>query len=336
MAAPPHNPNNDYEVPSPPTDGISCMSFSPVARIFVAGSWDNQVRCWEVQGTSTGIWAVPKVSMSHEGPVLCTAFSVDGMRVFSGGCDNKAKCWTLGQQPVQIGQHAAPIKTIHCIDELNVVATGSWDKTIKYWDGRSPTPAADVPVPERVYAMDVNFPLMVCATAERLITVYDVRQPTVEYKRIQSPLKYQSRCISAFPDKTGFALGSIEGRCAIHHVEDRDQQRNFTFKCHRDGNNVFAVNSIAFNKTFGTFSTTGSDGVFNFWDKDSKQRLKPFLKCPQPIPAGVFSHDTSLFAYAVSYDWSKGSTFYNPHTMKNLLFIHVVQEAEVKNRAPRR
>jgi len=24
----------------------------------------------------------------------------------------------------------------------------------------------------------------------------------------------------------------------------------------------------------GTFATTGSDGGFNFWDKDSKQRLK--------------------------------------------------------------
>lgn len=27
-------------------------------------------------------------------------------------------------------------------------------------------------------------------------------------------------------------------------------------------------------KVQGTFATAGSDGAFNFWDKDSKQRLK--------------------------------------------------------------
>jgi mRNA export factor len=41
---------------------------------------------------------------------------------------------------------------------------------------------------------------------------------------MQSPLKHQSRTIACFNDKSGFALGSIEGRVAIHHVEDRDNQ----------------------------------------------------------------------------------------------------------------
>lgn len=32
-------------------------------------------------------------------------------------------------------------------------------------------------------------------------------------------------------------------------------------------------------KVHGTFATAGSDGAFNFWDKDSKQRLKVFSCC---------------------------------------------------------
>jgi mRNA export factor len=82
-------------------------------------------------------------------------------------------------------------------------------------------------------------------------------------------------------------------------------RKNFAFKCHRDGNEIYAVNVIAFHPTFGTFATAGSDGTFNFWDKDSKQRLKPFGKCALPISAGTFNMDGSIFAYAVSYDWSK-------------------------------
>lgn len=37
------NPNNDLVVPSCPNDGVSSISWSPKANIFVATSWDNQV-----------------------------------------------------------------------------------------------------------------------------------------------------------------------------------------------------------------------------------------------------------------------------------------------------
>jgi hypothetical protein len=67
-----------------------------------------------------------------------------------------------------------------------------------------------------------------------------------EFKRIVSPLKYQTRCVATFPDKQGFLVGSIEGRVAVQHIDDSEQAKNFTFKCHRDNNDVYAVNSINF------------------------------------------------------------------------------------------
>jgi len=75
----------------------------------------------------------------------------------------------------------------------------------------------------------------------------------------------------------------------------------------------------------------GSDGTYNFWDKDSRQRLKAFTKCSAPIPVGAFNRDGSIFAYAVSYDWSKGAEHYNPKT--NHLLLHPVPEAEIKSRS---
>jgi len=141
-------------------------------------------------------------------------------------------------------QHDAPIKTIFFIDELQMLCTGSWDGSLRYWDLRQSTPAAVVQMPERVYCMDVLFPLAVVATAERKVLIYNLNNPKVEYKvsspslpppcksslnhslfptqKLDSPLKYQSRSLACFPDKKGFALGSIEGRVAIHHVENAD------------------------------------------------------------------------------------------------------------------
>jgi hypothetical protein len=34
-------------------------------------------------------------------------------------------------------------------------------------------------------------------------------------------------------DKTGYLIGSIEGRVAVQHVEEANSSKNFTFKCHR-------------------------------------------------------------------------------------------------------
>eukprot|EP01113_Clastostelium_recurvatum_P025983 TRINITY_DN3119_c0_g1_i2.p1 TRINITY_DN3119_c0_g1~~TRINITY_DN3119_c0_g1_i2.p1 ORF type:complete len:345 (+),score=70.76 TRINITY_DN3119_c0_g1_i2:65-1099(+) len=328
-----HNPNKDYEVPSAPTDGISSLTWSPRSNHLVAGSWDSHLRCWEVYNTPTN--ATPKTGIKYDAPVLCTAWSGDGTRVFAGGCDSKAQVWNLAtNQLTQVAQHSAPIKSIHWIEELQTVVTGSWDKTIKYWDTRSPTAVSTVNLPERVYCMDFGYPLAVVGTAERHVLIYDLRNPQVEYKRMVSPLKYQSRVITCFPDKTGFALGSIEGRVAIHHVEDKDSTSNFAFKCHREGNDIFSVNSIAFHPTYGTFATAGSDGAFNFWDKDSKQRLKPFPRANQPISAAGFNSDGSIYAYAVSYDWSKGSEYYNA-SQPNHILLHPTTDLEIKTRNAR-
>lgn len=42
--------------------------------------------------------------------------------------------WSLmsGGQPVTVAMHDAPIKEIAWIPEMNVLVTGSWDKTLKY------------------------------------------------------------------------------------------------------------------------------------------------------------------------------------------------------------
>jgi len=79
--------------------------------------------------------------------------------------------------------HDGPIKAVRWVDaQGGILATGSWDKTIKYWDLRQQQPIATVQLPERVYTMDVTYPMMVVGTAERHIMVYNLNQPTTVYK----------------------------------------------------------------------------------------------------------------------------------------------------------
>ncbi|KAH9667363.1 protein RAE1 [Citrus sinensis] len=77
----------------------------------------SQVRCWEISRSGTGVASVPKASISHDHPVLCSTLKDDGITVFSGGCDKKVKTWPLlsGGQPVIVAMHDAPIKTIRLL-----------------------------------------------------------------------------------------------------------------------------------------------------------------------------------------------------------------------------
>ncbi|KAL4285738.1 hypothetical protein AHAS_Ahas19G0016200 [Arachis hypogaea] len=333
------NPNKSYEVTQPPGDSISSLCFSPKANFLVATSWDNQVRCWEIARNGTVINSTPKASISHDQPVLCSTWKDDGTTVFSGGCDKQVKMWPLlsGGQPMTVAMHDAPIKEIAWIPEMNLLATGSWDKTLKYWDTRQSNPVHTQQLPDRCYAMSVKHPLMIVGTADRNLIVFNLQNPQTEYKRVVSPLKYQTRCVAAFPDQQGYLVGSIEGRVGVQHLDDAQQNKNFTFKCHRENNEIYSVNALNFHPVHHTFATAGSDGAFNFWDKDSKQRLKAMQRCSQPIPCSTFNNDGSLFAYAVCYDWSKGAENHNPTTAKNYIFLHIPQrlcgqESEVKSK----
>ena len=188
----------------------------------------------------------------------------------SGGCDHGVKMWNLStNQQQQVAAHAAPVRHAFYMPRHSMLVTGSWDKTLKYWDLRTANPVHTQPLPERVYAMDVVDDLLVVGTADRTIQVgvstvllhartpartharmrppaadmrahtrthsqvFNLANPSTPYKSLQSPLKYATRCIAAFPDKQGYLVGSVEGRVAVHHVEDANQGKNFTFKCHR-------------------------------------------------------------------------------------------------------
>ncbi|XP_051562646.1 mRNA export factor-like isoform X4 [Myxocyprinus asiaticus] len=302
------------------------------------------VRCWEVQDNGQ---TVPKAQQMHTGPVLDVCWSDDGSKVFTASCDKTAKMWDLNSnQATQIAQHDGPIRTIHWIKAPNYscIMTGSWDKTLKFWDTRSPNPMMSLQMPERCYCADVVYPMAVVATAERGLIVYQLENQPSEFRRIDSPLKHQHRCVAIFKDKqnkpTGFALGSIEGRVAIHYINPPNPAKdNFTFKCHRsNGTNtatpqdIYAVNAISFHPVHGTLATVGSDGRFSFWDKDARTKLKTSEQLDQPITACCFNNNGNIFAYASSYDWSKGHEYYNPQK-KNYIFLrNAAEELKPRNK----
>ncbi|KAL0639630.1 RNA export factor gle2 [Maublancomyces gigas] len=328
--------SKDIELTAPPEDSVSDISFSSQSEHLAVASWDKKVRIYEISATGS---SVGKAVYEHEGPVLSVVWSKDGSKVLSGGADKAARMFDLQSgTSTQVAVHDQPIRAVRFIQPPNaaeMLVTGSWDKTLKYWDLRQQAPAAVLQLQERVYTLDVAQSLMVVGLAEKQIEIVNLANPTAVFKTIPSPLKWQTRVVSCFPDASGFAVGSIEGRCAIQYVDDKQSSANFSFKCHREtpagspNVNVFSVNAISFHPTYGTFSTAGSDGTFHFWDKDAKHRLKGYPSVHGTIPATAFNRNGSIFAYAVSYDWSKGHQSNSPgYPIK--VMLHPIKDDEAK------
>lgn len=133
-------------------------------------------------------------------------------------------------------------------------------------------------------------------------------------------MKYPTSSISCFADGKGYAIGSIEGRCGIVNIDlarpsfmydTKPHDKDFCFKCHRKETNndgdVYTVNSISFNVQYNTFGTTGSDGTYIIWNKDTKSKYKSSKNTPLPVTAGCFSDDASVWIFATGEDWSLGA-----------------------------
>lgn len=143
--------------------------------------------------------------------------------------DKQARVWDLASNQVAIvGTHDGSVKSCHWITSpnYNCLMTGSWDKTLRFWDMRqlpTQTALATIQLPDRVFCTDMLYPLAVVGLGNRKIKMYKLDGQPQEFNEIESPLKHQSRAISVYKNKVndqpgGFALGSIEGRPYFHYL----------------------------------------------------------------------------------------------------------------------
>lgn len=178
----------DLEIAVPPgADGFSALAWAPTSNHLAVTSWDNKVRVWEIQrgAGNAPVGGVGKLEFDSGAPLLDLAWKEDGQHVFLGGCAKTVKLWSLATntatdvgsvrralaagrdvreakltRPPILLQHDAPIKGVGWAAEKQFLVTGSWDKSLRYWDPRSPaTPVLALPMPECVVPPPRSVPL---------------------------------------------------------------------------------------------------------------------------------------------------------------------------------
>lgn len=305
----------DKELQAPPSDGISCLRFGTRSMLLVA-SWNATLRVYD------GVRLRSSVEM--ETPVLSCCYGKGDAEAFAGGLDCVvSQVDVVTRQRTALGTHEAAVRHVGYSREFGLAVSGGWDGAVKIFDVRNGANAKihETKVPGKIFGLDVHSHLVSTGTSEKQVAVFDLRHLAQPLVQKESPLKYQIRCVRVFPDLTGFALASVEGRVALEYFEDDTvaaessrKKRSYAFKCHRgkvDGQTlIYPVNSIAFHPTYGTFATGGCDGVVSLWDGVNKKRITHLRQYPTSIAAMDFNHDGSVLAVAASYTYEQGEKEY--------------------------
>ena len=149
------------------------------------------------------------------------------------GADKKVYiCSANDGSTMSFEAHDAPVRSVRFVrisgGPADVLATGSWDGTVRYWDVRNTsTPLARLTAKERVYSMDTGGDLLVVGTADRHIHLIDLRiDPTIFMQTTTNePLSHQTTVVAVMPEGQGYAVGSIEGRVSVRSTENKKKPK---------------------------------------------------------------------------------------------------------------
>ncbi|KIJ11703.1 hypothetical protein PAXINDRAFT_171655 [Paxillus involutus ATCC 200175] len=300
--------SDHFEISSPPFDSVSQVRFSPTnPDHLLVSAWDTTVRLYDVTANEQ------KAKFDHRAAVLACCFS-DATHAYSGGLDTGVRELDLASEKVtHLGQHGNAVSTMNYSREQNVLITGSWDQSLRFWDPRAQTAGVSTySIPERVYNMDLVNNTLVVAMASRLFHIYDIRKMNEPAQTRESSLKFMTRSLACMVDGQGYAIGSVEGRIGVEYFDPSPeaQDKKYAFKCHRqtidDVDHVWPVNALAFHPVYNTFASAGSDGTVSIWDHKVKKRLRQYPKYSAPIPSVAFNCDGTRLAVGVSYTWDDG------------------------------
>jgi WD40 repeat protein len=140
------------------------------------------------------------------------------------------------------------------IADPHLLAAGSWDGAVMFWDTRTPKAVHSARSRTKVLCIANN-------------------QASKEPEFSQTSFSYWTRSIAA--NRAHLAVGACEGRVAISYFDGSEQPWGFKAHVGNDERRFpYPANGMAFRADSPCFATGGSDGAVLIWDLGNRKRLQ--------------------------------------------------------------
>lgn len=319
----------------PPKDTISDASF--IGDRLVVSSWDQNIRFYDTQKNKL------LLAEKTDTPIL-SHVTHDG-KVIYGGLDRILYSYDANKDmTVKLYGHKNAIHNICYQPSTNFLFVSDWENKINIFDDRTKHGLVfEILNFGTIYTMDVNESKLLVGDSVRRTYIFDSTKGidgfTVPYYK-DNILKYQFRCIKAFPNQQGFVLSSVEGRVAWEHFEEKDKEelaehKRYTFKCHREkvvlGEIAYPINTMDFHPVNGMLYTGGSDGVMCAWDAINKKRIWKSPEFSNEITKIKFNDTGNELCICVSA-YLKADKKSSPQKGENAVYIYQLTDKDTKTK----
>ncbi|KAF9362466.1 mitotic spindle checkpoint protein Bub3 [Mortierella sp. NVP85] len=150
----------------PPKDTVTALQVDPLySEFLLATSWDKTLSVYDI------VHNCLRTRYEHSSPVLCGTWGSKNT-IYTAGIDGSvwSHDWSSGDHR-KIYSHEDVVTSAAFHRGKNILVTGSWDKTIRIWDGRTPVSLDTdyswrIKVPGKVYALDMDHDCLVVATSD--------------------------------------------------------------------------------------------------------------------------------------------------------------------------
>lgn len=298
-------------------DGISCIQINPWnPGILLLSTWNGFIDIYDINSRA----------LNERIRLNCPQLAVEWISAnsyASGGADG-----IVYINGVQIGYHNSPISSLAFSAKNYILASGSYDGVVKFWNSRNNELITEFATNDKIYCMAAAPPNnIVCGCLES--RVISLNCTTFKYEFVKTMTHdYHTRQIAAC--ESAIATSVVEGRIGI--VDLKDPTNKYAFKAHLSESKgesgfqmseasqkiVYPVNALCFQPKTDYLATGGTDGVVYIWDVKKKRKLQSLLDDEKGVPFGTsissisFSNDGNTLAVAVSYCFENGPIEHEP------------------------